>query len=175
MKHTEQELKEIFLTDPMVKLLYDEMEKRAYSTPTLMLTGGAIVDILRGKTPKDYDFVKAEKRNFPKDIHFIRNSATADTYGLRGMEVQLLVKERVMFPYTVNQSYVSISSKCLSISIDDSFYDKILRPVSFKPKRAVECLMTYPKMRDKGFILPDLTYYSLVNATSQFQNIRTHS
>ena len=143
------------------------------------LTGGALVDILDGRTPKDYDITGVVndrdmiQRFKDAGFVFVSDTRTALTYNRNGMIVQFLKGSFMDFDYTISQTRYSFAQDTLIID-DTSWENKILVPTSYSPKISKSCLMRVPHWKNKGYELPEVTYYSLVNSVSKGSFIDTN-
>lgn len=82
------------------------------TNPKTVLTGGAVVDILRGVVPKDYDFIHNKKLEeiMRENLNFKLEytSRSAITFSYNGSIIQLLYKSPESFAYTLEQSEYNI-------------------------------------------------------------------
>lgn len=142
------------------------MKDKNLSYHSLTLVGGAVIDILNNKTPKDYDFICSVSRESLVEAgwHFSHSTSTADTYYFDGVPCQMLKKPIEDFEFTISQSRVKInSSKISDLNLDLlSFNNKVLIPCGWERKHAKDCLLRIPHYRNKGYSIPDETYLSLV-------------
>lgn len=139
----------------------------------LKLVGGAVVDILEGREPKDYDFVDWDSKFVSKMLEngfkFECDSATAETfvYNDNGyyIKVQLLKKEEADFDFTISQTSLKLNhGRCILVLPDHSFEHKTLIPVSYEAENAKNSLLRIPHWRAKGYDIHPTTYLSLVRA-----------
>jgi hypothetical protein len=136
------------------------------------LVGGAIVDILEGRTPKDYDFVALGtdkiKNLLDAGFAFVEDTANATTYARNDMTIQLLKTGYGNFDFTISQSRYGFRSDTLKID-ERSFNNKVLVPVSYHPESAKNALLRIPHWKNKGYSISDRTYSSLVQAATNLQ------
>lgn len=159
-----------------------------------VLTGGAIVDILEGRVPKDYDFkYDAYLRDKLDELAVLKYvSRTAITYDLKGYEIQLLKRDPLDFAFTIEQGEYNIKTNTLKNFDEQSFKTKQLIPTSISenfPKSskflevrivndkvsATESLMRIPHWRRKGYEINDITYSTLIKIATKNNNIETSS
>lgn len=151
---------------------------------TALLTGGAVIDILEGRKPKDYDFIF--NTNLDKalsnhgELQYVSN--TSVTYKIHGVIVQLLYKSTEDFPYTIEQAKYNINNKSLIDFCDTSFNNKILIPTILKKSgfissnfTAYDALIRVPHWGKKGYKLPEITYKSLLNKLADIKETREDS
>lgn len=91
------------------------------------------------------------------------------------MIVQLLKTNVTDFDFTISQArFTNIISANFNNSStvltydDESFENKILIPVSYSPGKAHNSLVRLPHWEKKGYVLPEITYLSLLNAIKPF-------
>lgn len=145
----------------------------------MLLTGGAIIDILHDRTPKDFDFI-----NIPTHVieqlpdcgyDFISDSSTAMTFRHRGLgyTIQILKTNIEDFDFTISASLYYLHGRNLKIDIV-SFNTNTLIPNNWDSRTSViSALRRIPHYRDKGFNISDVTYQSLLNkALKQEYNIK---
>lgn len=145
--------------DATIQMLREDLGKR------FVIVGGAVVDILEGRKPKDYDF-----RNLPshdllvsKGWLFISDSATAKTYRKDSITIQELKTSPADFEYVISQSRINLNGEDLCID-KMSFTEKLLIPISYKPDTAYKCMRRLPHWLNKGYSIQDLTYQSVLTA-----------
>lgn len=133
------------------------------------LVGGAIIDILEDRTPKDFDFVGLIKSNIDALVDagfvFIEDSASATTYKRNDMTVQVLKTSPIDFDFTISQASYSFREDDLKIDYN-SFRNKTLIPVSYSKFGAKNSLLRIPHWKNKGYSIGDKTFRSLVEASS---------
>ena len=134
---------------------------------TFCLIGGAVVDIIEGRQPKDYDFMGATdsiKNKFEgAGYKFLYNTRTSDTYYKNGVTVQFLKTSVEDFDFEIGRS--SFFFKGLALKVDkNSFDNKLLVPINFEKRRNVlNSLKRVPHWKKKGYSIDDTTYLSLLN------------
>ena len=169
-----QEQTELFKADPLIKLL---LETEGIST--VKLTGGAVLDILQGKTPKDYDFLLSY---FPDPIKFGLDyqyeTKTAKTFKKGELILQQLKTLPEDFDFKISQTALGINyRKELSLTIDQpSFEKKILIPTDkawTEKRNALNSLRRIVHWKNKGYTINDTTYLSLLGVVSKSNNINS--
>ena len=141
------------------------------------LIGGAVVDIALGKEPKDYDIVGVpesyHKYGLGEEFVFISETMWAYTYMLGNKTIQFLKKGDWDFEFKISQSKYELSTGNLFID-KPSFDNRTLIPVNFHNTQMLkEGLVRLPHWRNKGFIMCDTTYKSVLETL--FNTIPTHS
>lgn len=135
------------------------------------LVGGAVIDILEGRVPKDYDFIG----HTPEIISlFILNgyehqysTKSADTYKKNGTIVQFVHTPLSSFDFKISQTRYDFFKELVLINVMD-FTKKRLTPVSFDSKRnAMNSLRRIPHWQKKGYRINEKTYNSLLNIISE--------
>lgn len=149
-------------SNKVIKMFSEILERTIWAR----LTGGAIIDILEGRTPKDYDFIDYSQEDIDafKKAGFMFQCETkyAITYQKDGFIVQFLKTSFSDFDFIISQSCYDFSSKKLIID-ETSFEHKTLIPVNFEDKEsALSCLVRLPHWRKKGYEIHDATYLSLL-------------
>ena len=123
---TEQE--DLFKADPLIKVILETEGINATK-----LVGGAVIDILSKRVPKDYDF---EVNYFPKvdklNLEYQYETKTAKTFKKGDFILQQLKTSKDNFDFKISQATLTIAcNKKLSLSIDkDSFDNKTLIPTA---------------------------------------------
>lgn len=172
--YTKEELFKILNESPYIKQFIckksdDKLKQFSWTIPRVTLCGGAIIDILEGRVPNDYDMLSiSEKMVKALELEYEHSSRTADTYSKNGVIVQNLSINKDHFDFTISQTTLSIHEK-MSISDFDidlkSFNSKKLIPcdLSWKlPSNAIASLSRIPHYRKKGYTISDITYGSLL-------------
>ena len=142
-----------------------------------ILVGGAVVDLLENKKPKDYDFLITNETSLNIDIlkligkgyKYVNDSKTAITLCKDSIVVQFVKIKPEFFDYTISQTSYNIKSKKMTID-RVSFDNKLLIPVSYEKRNAISALQRYPHWQKKGYTLPDITYNSLLNVFTNTKN-----
>jgi hypothetical protein len=177
MENTEKTI-ELFKKDPFIGELYKLIESKGYFEVNLV--GGAVVDILMGVKPKDYDFENTapiQNLLLENGGKFLCATKHANTYQFKGHIIQVLERDKSLFEYTISQSTFKIRRQSGTfrevISFDEvSMESKILIPTSFTNVDVVyDCLARMPHWKRKGFELPEATYHSLLETLSGNQHI----
>jgi len=146
--------------------------KEKFKYTHIELVGGAIVDILENRTPKDYDIVGFNVSEFKKlkdlGFEFKYDSKTATTFSFGDNIIQFLKTTKETFDYTISQGTYSLRDNNLIID-ELSFNTKLLIPTIHtwenkgKSLNALKRIVNYNK---KGYTLPEETYISLLNNVS---------
>ena len=143
-----------------------------YPCSGIYLTGGAIIDILDGKEPKDYDFVGVHENFVEKYIesgfNYKSKTKTAITLEKEGKTIQFLRTDISTFDFKISQAKYDIKKKTLEID-KVSFNQKILIPTNHtfeKVGKTLNALKRVPHYERKGYKLPEATYLSLLNNIS---------
>lgn len=161
-----KERKEKISKDKVVESLM-ELFKNKWSN--VLLVGGAVIDIIEDRKPKDYDIIGVSDMKMKllqeSGFKFQYDSKTATTFKKGDIIVQVLKNKISDFDYTISQSRFSLNNGELVMD-DLSFRTKILKPVSYNKKQAYNALSRFPHWRKKGYLLPDETYASLLNSVS---------
>jgi hypothetical protein len=139
---------------------------------TIELVGGAVIDILEDRTPKDYDFTGININDLPKlsELGFVfsHDSKTAFSFTFEDYSIQFLKGIKSEFDYTISTSSYNVSNESLIID-EISFAKKILIPNAFtyeKKHKSINALKRVLHYNKKGYTLPDETYISLLNNIS---------
>lgn len=169
---TAQELKELIDNHPTVQMFHEIFKDRKYSNT--YLTGGAVIDLLEGRTPKDWDFLKTSPKPFlDAGFEHVYTTKSAATYKKDDITVQILSKPKEKFDFTISQATYDVDRKILVID-EQSFKDKTLTPVSFETKSDALCsLLRIPHWKKKGYAIHDLTYLSLLNVVAKNSKINS--
>lgn len=155
-----------------------ENRKPLVDPKNIILTGGAIVDILEDRKPKDYDlFYKREGgQDLMNVFHetgwtFVSGTKTAITFKKDDLVVQILTNGPDYFCYTIEQGKINFSISNPNFYIDKvSFDTKILIPTnySFNHKAvAVNALARIYHWYNKGYVLPEKSYLSLLKRATR--------
>jgi hypothetical protein len=166
------EIQECLLTEnEVIKMIKSFIESKC-KFQDLQLIGGAVIDILEFRTPKDYDFIN----HSPQIINeFILNgfkyqyeTKSSITFKKDNITVQFLHTLIHNFDFKISQA--NFSFKTNKLEIDSlSFTEKILIPLDFENKRNVlNSLRRLPHWRKKGYSINDLTYLSLLNTLAKY-------
>lgn len=164
-----KEMIDKIMENPIIKEIYDNFEFKSYGSKPI-LVGGAILDILEGREPKDYDFLNDAEPALRTTLKLLgykysHESKTAITYNKGSVIVQILKTSIEDFEYTISQTRLIFKMNTPEFIIDkESFEGKVLVPIEFdRPFQAVRCLLRKPHWEKKGYNLPEETYYSLLN------------
>lgn len=134
----------------------------------LQLIGGAVVDILDGRIPKDYDFIGHNEsviEIFLNDgYEYQHESKSAITLKKNDVIVQFLNRAVEEFDFKISTTSFSVRQNILTID-RVSFEKRLLIPVNYEGKgRLVNALKRIPHWLKKGYRIKDVTYLSMVNA-----------
>lgn len=168
-----EELSEKIKSHPKVKVIKD------ITTFSSVLTGGAVLDLIEGKEPKDFDLLYGDRAKFiTAGFTFAGETKTATTLIKDDIIVQLLKTNPENFDYTISQSKYDFRTEKLTEFDELSFESKVLIPtrVAFENKEnALNSLQRLPHWQRKGFRLPDTTYQSLLGVISRENKIYSYS
>lgn len=165
---TEQE--KLFRVDPIISLVL------ALDVSNIKLVGGAVVDILEGRKPKDYDFFSLTLTEATKlGFKYSHDSKTATTYLKDDLVIQVLKTGIEDFDFKISQSQLSFNyQKNLSLNIDEiSFGNKVLIPANkswLEKKNALNSLRRIVHWKNKGYTINDVTYLSLLSVVGKNNN-----
>lgn len=172
-----KEKEEIILRDPVVAFITSKW-KEAKHCNSLFLTGGAVIDLLEGRKPKDYDFCLTSASDFNKIIkggvelglNFNYTSATAVSFTWEGNDIQVLRKNPSEFPFTIEMSKFSIRESKFESFDNVSFSSKILIPNDALLFNNTEVTRTnflnrVSKWESKGYKIHPVTKRSYIKLT----------
>tara|TARA_R110000868_G_scaffold74337_13_gene215046 strand:+ start:27465 stop:28001 length:537 start_codon:yes stop_codon:yes gene_type:complete len=149
-----KELNEIFIT---------------VNNTTVKLIGGAVIDILEGRVPKDYDIIVPYNRSkvvvalMINGFDFKYTTATSETFKKGDVVVQILCSQPSDFDFTISSSQYVFNTGELTID-EISFKNKTLIPNVFNDKKAaLNSLSRIPHWMAKGYTIKNETYFSLLN------------
>ena len=155
------EQEELFKNDPFVKMCLD-------AKVNITLVGGAVVDILEKRSPKDYDVLHMHNQTALEKLglKYCYDSKTSTTYEKCDMVVQNLKRSRDEFDFTISQAMLKIDSGGkLELIIDDvSYNNKILIPTGVawvNRYNAINSLRRIYHWQKKGYRVHEMTYKSL--------------
>ena len=133
----------------------------------LKLTGGAIIDIMDGRKPKDYDFIGTSDNHQQMFVDagykLYSDTRTAITYKNDGITVQFLKTQVKDFDYTLSQGEFNIKLAKL-YNFDWISYDsRVLRCSDLANEKIVyDALMRLPHWYSKGFRVSNVSYKSML-------------
>jgi hypothetical protein len=141
--------------------------KEIVGTQNVILTGGAIVDILDGRNPKDYDFIGVNTLHQQKfvDAGYVlySDTRTAKTFKNNGIVVQFLKTKVEEFDYTISQGKFNLSTQKLSYFDWVSYDSRTLVCVNLDDTRNVyDALMRLPHWYAKRFKIVPASYKSML-------------
>lgn len=164
--------KEKFENNLVLKLF-----KEGFGEAYPQLVGGAVIDILEDRVPKDYDFIFTNilKEKLDKVAEFQYVSQTSYTYKYNDFIIQLLVKDVANFPFLIEKFIYKIQTNSLENLDEVSFKSKGLIPSAIvgelddysKSKSATEALMRIPHWQRKGYKINDVTYQTLIKIATK--------
>lgn len=164
-----QEVLERVMND---KSLIEIAEKLSLvSDKSVNLVGGAIIDILDGRVPKDYDFLFSgiSIENVYKglmdveEFEFISDSNTALTYLFRGKTVQILKKTTTSdFDFTISKAEINVVNPTVVFFDFTSYKSRKLIPTQSSRDNPILPLRRIPHWSKKGFECPEITYQGLL-------------
>lgn len=169
-----KELEDKLKTDECLKSLMGEpFLKEACS---LKLTGGAVIDILEGRKPKDYDFININKNELERfylkvpDLKFLYSSKSANTFLYKDKYIlQSLNSDIEDFPFTIEQSSFDLKKGKLERFSTMSYFSKTLIPNDGRFQGRVITDKNFKarikKWEGKGFKMPDITKKSYMSFT----------
>lgn len=165
-----KEQEELFRADPFVKMIMEITE----GIHSITLTGGAVIDILEGRKPKDYDCVGSLYENKLR-LEYSHETKSAKTFKKGDLIIQLLKTDKTDFDFKISQARLTINyKKELTLEIDeDSFKSKILIPCEkawVEKKNALNSLRRIPHWKAKGYTINDTTYLSLLGVVGKGNN-----
>lgn len=164
------EQEKLFRVDPIISLVLE------LDVSNIKLVGGAVVDILEGRKPKDYDFFSLTLTEATKlGFKYSHDSKTATTYLKDDLVIQVLKTGIEDFDFKISQSQLSFNyQKKLSLNIDEiSFDNKVLIPANkswLEKKNALNSLRRILHWRSKGYTINDVTYLSLLSVVGKNNN-----
>jgi len=171
---TEQE--ELFKADPFVKAVLELDENSS-----IQLIGGAVIDILEKRKPKDYDLIGYVSSTLLKDLGLVYQyeTKTAKTYRKEKLIVQILKTEKADFDFKISEATLTIhpESKGVTLSIDEqSFKNKMLIPCDkcwSERRNAMNTLHRIVHWAGKGYKINGVTYLSLLGVVGKSTNINS--
>lgn len=165
-----KEQEELFKADPFIKMVMEIREE----VSSICLTGGAVIDILEGRKPKDYDCVGTLYEN-KLGLEYSHETKSAKTFKKGDLIIQLLKTDKTDFDFKISQARLVINyKKELTLEIDEnSFKNKMLIPCEkawVEKKNALNSLRRIPHWRNKGYKINDTTYLSLLGIVGKGNN-----
>lgn len=134
------------------------------------LTGGAIVDILEDRKPKDYDFISIDN-NFLKNCDFQYSTSFSDTYLFKNYKIQVLKTQVSDFEFKISQSTFKYSTYLNKIDFNIcelSFNNKTLIPSNYN--NPIQQLKRITHWKKKGYSINDITFNNLVTILNKDLN-----
>lgn len=170
-----EELEKKISNDPVIKDFirmvkeYNSEKSTNGNHQQPILIGGAVVDILEGRKPKDYDFkgrsnghIEIFRRN---GFVFAYESQTSITLTKGDIVVQFLKRDPLTFDFKISQASFNLHKEELKID-EDSFKSKTLIPLTFDKSqvdRALNSLRRVPHWVRKGYSIHNKTYQTLLS------------
>lgn len=171
-----EELQAKIENHPVVKILDEIITKEVIITH---LTGGAIIDILDGRNPKDYDVIASRplKECLIKNGFSIQyETATSITFKREDIIVQELKRQLVdEFDFRIASAKYKLGSNIknkLSIDIDD-YKNRTLVPNRWDKESIINSLYRLPHWSKKRFGVREETYLSMIRKLSNQLNKRS--
>jgi hypothetical protein len=138
----------------------------------VFLIGGAVIDCMADKKPKDYDIISNDRKTLAiflieqKGFDYAYSSTTADTFinNIDKITLQILKTDSSKFDYTINKTRVCLKSDSIYNLDTLSLNSKKLIPTEYSFNNrsgAINCLLRLKKMESKGYTLPKETKESL--------------
>jgi len=169
-KVLQKEYEEIISKHPAIKKLRESALSKV--NVKLYLTGGAVIDILDGREPKDFDFIVSNLDCI--DYHFLLdNGFTYDytttnsvTFSFGKLKVQLLRVESNKFDFSISTSLYSLKDKNFK---SFPFLAYLNKELSFKDRSEYTVvdymgkLSRIPHWNEKGYKIHNYTYFDLLN------------
>ena len=165
-----EEQEKLFKADPIISLALEK------DITNIKLVGGAVVDILEKRKPKDYDFYTLNSEEADKlGFKYSHDSKTATTYVKDELTIQVLKTDVNDFDFKISQATFSLTyQKKLTLTIDKiSFENKVLIPcekVWTEKKNALNSLRRIVHWKNKGYKINDITYLSLLSVVGKGNN-----
>lgn len=164
------EQEELFKADPIISLALEQ------NITSVKLVGGAVIDILENRKPKDYDFFSLSLSEANKlGFTYSHDTKTATTYVKGDLTIQSLKTDISDFDFKVSQATLTWNyQKKLTLILDEtSFTNKVLIPAEkswTERKNALNSLKRIPHWKKKGYTISDETYLSLLNVVGKSRN-----
>lgn len=162
-----EKYEKILKEDLFLNLLRAELDLEK-TRMSVNLTGGAVVDILRGVKPKDYELLhhvsleNALRKNSTFKLEYVTKSAV--TFSFNNTIIQLIYKSPTQFPYTIEKGQYSLTSQKLVDFDSNSFEDMLLVPTqnAFDDKYTARCaVQRLLHHQRKGWNIPEITFQSI--------------
>lgn len=175
------EFQEKFKEDKFIAEMITAIATSNFNSGSYLLVGGAVIDLMEGRVPKDYDVID-ESGEFHKilkslDYTYKYDTTTSTTYQKGNTIVQILKADIAVFDYTISQASLDLSN--LGLEYDKTSFDnKVLIPTHHALK---DCLGAFASLhrrvhwRNKGYNLPDETYSSLLSVALRGNKLKTSS
>jgi hypothetical protein len=170
---TKTEISRKISNDPIVNYISSIIGNGKSST---YLVGGAVIDIMENRKPKDYDIIdKNIKKSIPILIDhgwkFLYSTSMTTTLiePENNIIVQFLKTNVTEFEFIISQIAYNFGEEKVCNFCEVSFKSKILIPTeaSFKSQKgALNALKRIPHWRKKGYTIPNETYFSLLSIVS---------
>jgi len=149
---------EKILQNTFIKILIND-----FPDENLELTGGAIIDILDGRKPKDWDFKSLIYSQIVKQFDFLYETEFSISYCYKGEIIQFLKDRELPFDFTISNAIFNLKKKALT-NYDGECHDKRhLRPNAFTKEASINALRRIPHWQNKGYSINKHTYLSLLS------------
>jgi hypothetical protein len=178
-----KEATEILTNNEDIKFLFDFFTD--FKKSSVFLTGGAIVDILNNKYPKDFDIytpndipVSIVNYIYSKGGTFICDSKYSSTFRVKGNRViqVLKIQGTDRFDFTINQSRIRIDTTITAKTLLDfdelSFNTKIAIPTTASYVEGIHKSRVKLVIR-KGFEIPKTTMRDLIVKGSFLERLKS--
>lgn len=173
------ELEKKVASNPIVQELMSIFKDCPYDS--IFLIGGAVIDIIEDRKPKDYDIMGVSdsqtKYLLGAGYEFQYSSRTAETFKKGNIIVQLIKATLEQFDFKISQSRYNLSSRKAStrLIIDEiSLNNKILIPVRWDDKiNVINALKRIPHWKKKGYDIHEKTYLSLLGVVTNSRDIKS--
>lgn len=169
MKYTKEKVKEIITSSEYyktIKGLFDPKNLNHF----VSLTGGAILDILANRKPKDYDLISTNIKVtnellLKAGCEFLYSSKTSYTFKKGDLIIQVLKTKVEEFDFTINQTNISLESDYINdldlVSLNSNWLIPTEHSWNSSQRRKV-CLKRNNYMwKTKNMCLPEITRKSL--------------
>lgn len=149
---------------PKIKILKEIFDK----CNGIELVGGAVIDILSFREPKDYDLINYipsiyDKYLLDAGFFFQYETKTARTWVRNKIIIQTLKTNKDNFDFTISQASYNLKSAWLTLDTI-SFDERVLipTPIAFEDKsHARNSLSRVKHWQNKGYKIPTATLKSL--------------
>lgn len=138
----------------------------------IQVVGGAVVDLLEGKDPRDIDIIMyhttPQYMNLLVKFGFVYlyDSSTSTTLSFGGYTFQILKKSLQDFDFEISKSTYNVNNDTFNVDLI-SFRNKTLIP-NFEQSSGLlfNALSRIPHWYKKGYSINSITYQSILNKLS---------